>query len=317
MNSFLDIIFERDRKKFDDNLVQCCEEVLAVLQFRYSGPRTIKILKSKDWFNNILPSYDDDRFKSCLRVTRSDFSTLLELISPLPIFKTKTKMFSVDVQLAITLYRFGCDGSGVSYWKVGHQFGISDCGSILNCTQRVIKVRFQSKYLINISIHLCNLQAFLHFENDFIIWPNVNERIVMQNFMEDKLPGCIGYLDGCHIPLFQAPLEHHESYFSRKQQYGIQLQAICDNHLLFRNITVGYPASAHDARVFSNSPVGMFPNQYFSEGQWVAADSAYRLTDTVLTPFRDNSNFGIAIQRKKYNRYFSGIYFFSLRLNYK
>lgn len=126
--------------------------------------------------------------------------------------------------------------------------------------------------------------------------------------MESRLPGCIGYLDGCHIDLFEAPFDHHESYFSRKQKYGIQLQAVCDNDLLFRNITVGYPASAHDARVFANSPLNMRPEQFFSTGDWIAADSAYRLTENVLTPFRDNSTYGSAAHRKAYNRHFSGSY---------
>jgi hypothetical protein len=124
--------------------------------------------------------------------------------------------------------------------------------------------------------------------------------------MENRLPGCIGYLDGCHIQLYAAPVDHHESYFSRKQKYGIQLQAICDNNLLIRNISVGYPASTHDARVFVNSPIGMNPNNFFSDGEWVAADSAYRLTETVITPFRDNSNMGLVGQRKRFNKHFSG-----------
>ena len=147
-------------------------------------------------------------------------------------------------------------------------------------------------------------------ENKVICWPNNDERKSITTFMEDKLPGCVGYLDGCHIPLFEAPLQNHESYYSRKQQYAIQIQAVCDNELLIRNITVGYPGSAHDARVFANSPIGMHPQRFLSHAEWLAADSAYKLTETVLTPFRDNSTFGNTARRKAFNRHFSSKYYF-------
>jgi DDE superfamily endonuclease len=124
--------------------------------------------------------------------------------------------------------------------------------------------------------------------------------------MQDRLPKCVGYLDGSHVILFEAPLENHESYYSRKQQYGIQIQAICDNDKLIRNVAVGFPASVHDSRVFLNSPIGQQPENYLSDGQWLAADSAYRLTENVLTPFRDNSTFGTKPQRSKFNIHFSG-----------
>jgi len=50
----------------------------------------------------------------------------------------------------------------------------------------------------------------------------------------------------------------------------------------------------------------MNPSKYFSGAQWLAADSAYKLTDTVLTPFRKNSNFSTRRKREAFNKYFSG-----------
>ncbi len=125
--------------------------------------------------------------------------------------------------------------------------------------------------------------------------------------MESVLPGCVGYIDGCHVPLFEAPLKDHDAYYSRKQQYGIQLQAVCDNDLVFRNVTVGYPASAHDARVFVNSPIGQYPERFLDEGQWIAADSAYRSSKHIVTPFRENATVGTLSQRRKFNKHFSSM----------
>lgn len=126
--------------------------------------------------------------------------------------------------------------------------------------------------------------------------------------MQDELPGCVGYLDGTHIPLYEAPIDDHESYYSRKQEYGIQVQAICDNNLMFTNVSVGYPASAHDARVFINTPIGSHPEKFLDDGQWIAADSAYKLTRFIVTPFRDNSRHGTLQQRQAFNRHFSGFH---------
>lgn len=141
--------------------------------------------------------------------------------------------------------------------------------------------------------------------NDTIHWMDSFERNVICNYMENRLPGCVGYLDGCHIPLFEAPLQNHESYFSRKQEYAIQVQAVCDNDLVIRNISVGYPASTHDARVFANTPLGQSPESFLSNGQWIAADSAYRLTAHTITPFRENSNYGTRRGRRNFNAHFS------------
>jgi len=103
------------------------------------------------------------------------------------------------------------------------------------------------------------------------------------------LPNCIGYMDGTHIKLEEAPSDDHESYFSRKQDYAIQMQAIVDNDRKIRDIFIGYPASVHDARVFVNTNIGQHPERYMTDGEWIAADSAYSLTEFVIIPFRKNT----------------------------
>ncbi|XP_024873903.1 uncharacterized protein LOC112455918 [Temnothorax curvispinosus] len=119
-------------------------------------------------------------------------------------------------------------------------------------------------------IHLCTervITALLSVEKKYITWPSELERKHICATMMNSLPGCIGYMDGTHIPLFEAPLQDHEA-----------------------SVSVGYPASAHDARVFANSPIGLHPENYLSDGQWIAGDSAYRCNRYVVTPFRENSN---------------------------
>jgi hypothetical protein len=124
--------------------------------------------------------------------------------------------------------------------------------------------------------------------------------------MDDKLPQCMGYIDGSHIILNEAPEDDPESYYTRKQRYAIQIQAVCDNEYNIMNIFVRFPGSVHDARVYVNSEIGRFPENYLSRGQYLAGDSAYPNSQYMVTPFRDNASLGTIQQRKKFNKYFSG-----------
>src|SRR5882757_8847988 len=115
--------------------------------------------------------------------------------------------------------------------------------------------------------------------------------------MADRFPKCMGYIDGTHITLSEAPLDDHESYYTRKQKYAIQMQAVCDNKCRLRNVFVGYPGSVHDARVYNNSSLGKNPEAFLTNGQWIAGDSAYAVTPYLLTPFRDNCTIGTRRER--------------------
>lgn len=126
-----------------------------------------------------------------------------------------------------------------------------------------------------------------------------------KNLSLEALPNCIGYLDGTEIKLAEAPVEDPESYFSRKHIYSLKVQAIFDHNKKIRHMVLGYPGSVHDSRIYSNCELYSKPAQYFSGLQWLAADSAYKLTSTVITPFRESSNELTLLQRKRFNKEFS------------
>lgn len=145
----------------------------------------------------------------------------------------------------------------------------------------------------------------MKLEKKFIQWPNEAEKKIIEQTMDNKLPKCIGYVDGSHINLNEAPVYDPESYYTRKQRYALQIQAICDNDYLIRNIFVGFPGSVHDARVFANSDIGTNPDKYLNNGQWIAGDSAYPNSEYIVTPFRLNSTTGTPQERRKFNKHFS------------
>jgi len=126
-------------KELNISLLETAEYYSIISTYRYFDPRYSSVPKSKYWYERILPKYDNFRFKTALRVSREHFNLIRELLSVNPIFQTRNTT-PLETKLAITLYRFGCDGSGSSYMKVGQLFGISDGGAIISFTNQVIQV---------------------------------------------------------------------------------------------------------------------------------------------------------------------------------
>ena len=71
-------------------------------------------------------------------------------------------------------------------------------------------------------------------------------------------------------------------FFSRKKEYGLQATIVSTLTTCITYTMIGFPASIHDARAYRHTPLSRHPNSFFTPGQYILADSAYTLTDTVL-----------------------------------
>lgn len=256
--------------------------------FRYSYRGAVP--KNFTWYDEALPNLDDQRFRMMLRCSRQQFNVILALIENHPVFHgfNSNKQFSVQFQLALALYRLGSYGEGATLGKIASLFGVGDGGTIAKITTRVF-------------------ESILSLEKEFLKWPSDEERkqLVLETF--DELPHCIGYVDDTEVALQERPVWHMdpESYFSKEKQYSIKLQAVGDYALRFRQILVGYPGSVHDARIYNNCMLATQPKDYFTEPQYLAADCAFQLTTTVITPFRQNSTALTPRKRTRFNRMLS------------
>lgn len=271
----------------EDRIFDELEDKVAIFSgFRYSYRDNVP--KNLQWYDEILPNLDERRFKMLFRCTQAQFNVILALIEGHPVFhgQNSDKQFSIQFQLALVLYRLGSNGEGATLGRIATLFGIGDGGTIEKCTSRVF-------------------ESILSLENDFIKWPTADERaqLVMDTF--DELPHCFAYADGTEIPLSEQPTLDPVSYFSRNSQYAIKLQSVIDHHLVLRQLNVGYPGSVHDARIYNNCRLSTSPQNYFSEHQYLAADSAYKLRTTVMTPFRKNATTLNRERREAFNKYFS------------
>lgn len=107
---------------------------------------------------------------------------------------------------------------------------------------------------------------------------------------KSQFPGCVGpgFLDGTNIVLQYAPSFHGETYFNRKKQYALNLQAISDSDRRFTYISAGFPGSVGDATVFGGSLFFMRPNLFFAQpDEYILGDKAYRITRRCMTPYKE------------------------------
>lgn len=119
----------------------------------------------------------------------------------------------------------------------------------------------------------------LSFEYQFVYWPSEAEReshIIPANERKLGFPNLIGFIDGTDIDFATAPSWRTNEFYGRKATYCTSVQGICDHSSKIRNIQVGYLGSSHDARLFNESDVGKFPERFFSGGQYILGDGAYR-----------------------------------------
>ena len=87
--------------------------------------------------------------------------------------------------------------------------------------------------------------------------------------------------------------------------HSVVLQGICDHRRKFINCFVGFPGSAHDARVLQNSNIYKKimedKSKYFtSDSYHLVGDSAYPLKEWLLVPYKDNG--ALSDLQQRYNK---------------
>ena len=249
----------------DNNLITW--SLLELSEQRYFNPRTY-VSKSSYWYNEILPSYDDKRFKKILRMTSESFKKLVQLISSHDIFKSNSqrKQAPVELQLALFLHRLG---SRSDIFNICSKFGIAE-GTVILYTKRVVKAIIAQKHL-------------------FVQWPKREKRSFTHRGFQliGGFENVIGAVDGTHVILNEKPSKSPELYFNRKKCYSIHCQGIVDFQGIFINYDIGWPGSVHDAKVYKNSHFFKNKDELIIDDDFLLGDSAYPISPfcTVLHLF--------------------------------
>src|SRR5437762_2274488 len=97
--------------------------------------------------------------------------------------------------------------------------------------------------------------AILSIANTHISWPIGAEMDDVQATITEGRYGdfedCCGFIDRSEIVLRSKPLFEGDAYFSRKSQYGLNLQGVCDwnQHFIYLH-ALGQCASVHNSKTF-------------------------------------------------------------------
>jgi DDE superfamily endonuclease len=98
------------------------------------------------------------------------------------------------------------------------------------------------------------------------------------------------FLGGTHVVFESKPAKDGDTFYSRKGQYGVNLQVVADHHCRILFASTGYPASVHDSKAILSTPLSSQTHRYFSTGEYVLSDSAYR-----CEPYRKVSKISMGI----------------------
>ncbi|KAJ9534972.1 hypothetical protein QJQ45_029649 [Haematococcus lacustris] len=92
-----------------------------------------------------------------------------------------------------------------------------------------------------------------------IAWPRTEEELRTNVLGFEELSGLVqvvGAIDGTHVRLASVPANGGHDYYCHKGFHSIVAQAVVNHQGKAMDVHVGHAGRAHDANVFSDSPVG-------------------------------------------------------------
>jgi len=153
--------------------------------------------------------------------------------------------------------------------------------------------------------------AIVEKKDEFIKMPTKAECEETALRMKEKfgLPRFAYAVDGTLARFSEAPRrlppnKHKQQFWSRKQCYAINVQAIGNDRLIY-DLDVGWPGSTHDARIWKRSEAKSYLEE---EGGpfYIVGDSGYPISEMLMKPYTTEEAANNR-QRKKFNAKLSGM----------
>ena len=152
------------------------------------------------------------------------------------------------------------------------------------------------------------ITAIRSLRGQFIRWPDAGERTAIAQRIKKnyKFKNCLGFVDGTIFPFANQPSTHDSSdYHGRKSGYGLSSLIMCDDQRLIRYYVSGWPASAHDNRIFRNSDLFQQPFSYFSPSQYVLGDSAFQNMWFMVSAYKKPNRTQLSAENERFNKLLS------------
>ncbi|KAG5873039.1 hypothetical protein JTB14_036206 [Gonioctena quinquepunctata] len=266
----------------EDEFVACFHLNNSTRGKRYHPPR------SQNYIYNIIPQFNSKQFQEHFRMSCDGFEAALLKIGPrlriqVGEYELGRPCISPRLQLLSVIWLLATPDS---FRSVGDRFGMGK-SSLWDSFLRVITI------LEDIA-------------PEVIQWPSENDLATITakyyRISRNQLKNVVGAIDGSYIPI-KAPKENKTSYITRKCNYAITLQAICDCNLRFLDCYTGWPGSVSDSRIFKHSFIykNIMRNRqkYLPDNHFIVADKAYPTLSWCIPPYIDNGV--LTLRETKFN----------------
>lgn len=229
---------------------------------------------------------NDAEFKRKYRVSREVLDKITAAIEHNDVFKKGKRgphQMPVKHQLMTLLQFLGKEGES-------------------NASQRSV---FKTSYGRNEKNRKRVVKALSSIRNDYICWPDENERKAIAARIEKEffLPNCIGMMDGTLLPLGIAPSSDDKAdYHGRKFPYSLTVLVINDDKRIIRAYLSGYPGSTHDNRLWRNMTQNQRSENFFGESEYVMSDTAFEPSGICVPAYKCEEGFLQDPDKEKFNR---------------
>jgi hypothetical protein len=129
-------------------------------------------------------------------------------------------------------------------------------------------------------------------------------------FRQSTMQGCVGALDGVVFKVIKPDHPKQKLFYNRKGFFAISYQAVVDSNMNFTFVSEPFIGSTHDMHAFRMTCLyhSIYRNKIFGQKFWIAADSAYELSNQVQTPYsRPAEGKSLSRKQKAYNEKLSSL----------
>ena len=246
--------------------------------------------RSTTWFSRfVVEEYDDARWSSLFRMTKSSVFELSNQLRPL-IQKQNTKYrlaIPVVVRVACTLLKLA-HATNTRLCSELFAIGMSTVSNVIHDTCRAINIALRHE----------------------IAWPTGTRLIQIQNDYKVLcgLPAVVGAIDGTHIHISKPRVGPEDYFYFKTHGYTLNCQAVVDSRKVFLDLFLGMPGSTNDARMLRRSSLyqlamrgELFPPTLGRDGfpPYLLGDSGYPNLPWLVTPHRGNN---LTMLETLYNR---------------
>ncbi|XP_050497556.1 putative nuclease HARBI1 [Diabrotica virgifera virgifera] len=268
MENFIEEVFFGD----DEIIPAVINEVIDLAQ----PPQNIipeerqQVTRNEQYYEYTIPRYTNDAFREHFRMSRVTFERLFNCIRA--VHHIEDRLVPLEKKLLFTVWVIS---KPESFLAAGDRFGLAKSSAH--------KIFYQI------------VDELGQITNQYIRWPNMQKIQQTANVFELRsrgIPGVVGAIDGCHIPIKQ-PVRNANDFYNRKGFHSIIIQGVCDENGVFIDVNIGRPGRMHDARVFRLSEIYEYltrENSILPANLHLIADSAYPLLLNLMKPFQDNGH---------------------------